>query len=465
MTTKPKLTKLDKLKAKYPKPYKDFPLFQHTSGQGYWAKKIRGRLHYFGPIEDWQAALTLYQQQREALYLGLNPDDFGHGSGDGRNGNSSILTVEDACNLFLESKERKVESGDMGRRMYEDYKAISVKIIKNFGAGRSVASLNSDDFDRLRAALSKTLTPVPLKNQINRTKAIFKYLYEADYIDKPVRWGIDFAAPSLRVIRVHKSQQPAKLYSAAEIKQLLTAAREPFRTMTLLGINCAFGNTDIAKLTWDKIDFEHSTINMPRSKTGIDRSAFLWPESVAALRALHAKSEKQKRFAGSRKNKNVLVFVTTFGNSWMTDSSGNTSLTAQYRLIIDDCKLHKRNRGFNSLRHTFETIAGNSRDQVAVDWVMGHVSQHISAEYRHGIDPDRVRDVCLFVRDWLFAKPVGKSTTKPVGKSKNDTKKTAKPSTKNRRSSTPKTPIRKGKSGVTGGVTQKNRTKAKSRKT
>jgi hypothetical protein len=39
-------TKLD-LSAKPNKPSPDFPLFAHNNGC--WAKKIRGRLHYFGP--------------------------------------------------------------------------------------------------------------------------------------------------------------------------------------------------------------------------------------------------------------------------------------------------------------------------------------------------------------------------------------------------------------------------------
>lgn len=72
-----------KANSKPDKPYKDFPLFPHDSGR--WAKKIRGKLHYFGRwntkqdnkivhVDDVgasaQQAVDLYNAQRDDLYAG-----------------------------------------------------------------------------------------------------------------------------------------------------------------------------------------------------------------------------------------------------------------------------------------------------------------------------------------------------------------------------------------------------------
>ncbi|MEM8495809.1 MAG: hypothetical protein AAF663_10540 [Planctomycetota bacterium] len=53
-------------------PYDDFPLSPHVAtGRGY--KKIRGKRHYFGPLDDWRGPLDRYTEQRNDLELGRTP--------------------------------------------------------------------------------------------------------------------------------------------------------------------------------------------------------------------------------------------------------------------------------------------------------------------------------------------------------------------------------------------------------
>ena len=54
-------------------------------------------------------------------------------------------------------------------------------------------------------------------------------------------------------------------------------------------------------------------------------------------------------------------------------------------------------------RYTFETVAGASKDQVAVDAIMGHVDTTMAGNYRERIDDDRLKAVVDHVHAWLFS--------------------------------------------------------------
>src|SRR3984893_7952125 len=90
------------------KPRPDFPLFPHATKR--WAKKIRGKLHYFGPWSDPQAALQKYLDQRDDLQAGRKPREKVEG-----------LTVRDLVNRFLTSKKRLADTGEITPRTFADY--------------------------------------------------------------------------------------------------------------------------------------------------------------------------------------------------------------------------------------------------------------------------------------------------------------------------------------------------------
>jgi hypothetical protein len=67
-------------------------------------------------------------------------------------------------------------------------------------------------------------------------------------------------------------------------------------------------------------------------------------------------------------------------------------------------KLHRPGINFYVLRHVCETIGGETGDQVATDYVMGHVKSDMASLYRERISDDRLRAVSDHLHGWLFAK-------------------------------------------------------------
>jgi hypothetical protein len=260
---------------KPPKPYADFPLFPHATGR--WAKKIRGKTHYFGPWGDADAALQLYVDQRDDLYAGRIPRSPQQG-----------LTVRDLCNAFLTSKQLLRDNGELKDRTFHDYHATCESIVKVFGRGRSVGDLAALDFERLRAALAKTRGLVSLGNEVQRVRMVFKYAFDQSLIEKPIRYGQTFKKPSLATVRKEKKRKTAangeRMIEAKALQMILKEAEQPMKAMVLLAINCGFGQTDLSSLPKSALHLKSGWIDYPRPKTGIDRRCPLWPEAELTLR-------------------------------------------------------------------------------------------------------------------------------------------------------------------------------------
>jgi integrase len=167
--------------------------------------------------------------------------------------------------------------------------------------------------------------------------------------------------------------------------------------MILLGINCGFGNADCGKLPLSAVDLDKGIIDFPRPKTGIARRCPLWPETVAAIRAALAIRPRPKT-----KEVAPLVFVTKYGRSWARTDPNSPMTRIMIELATALGITGRKGLGFYTLRHTFRTIADESKDQPAVDFIMGHVDASMAGHYRERIDDSRLLAVVEHVRSWLF---------------------------------------------------------------
>jgi integrase len=379
-TTGPTIGKTDPIKPA--KPYPQFPLTAHPAG--YWCKKIRGKLYYFGPWDDPEGALNKYLEQRDDLHAGRKPRE-----------NVGALTVKEMANDFLNAKKSLVDVGELSPRTWVEYKAMAGELVSHTGKARLVADLAPDDFAGLRNKLARKWGPHRLRKAVQYIRSMLKHAYDSGLIDRPVRLGPGFKRPTMKTLRLHRAKQGAMLFSAEEIHKLLDAAAPAMRTMILLGVNCGFGNNDCGMLPLSALDLDGGWVNFPRPKTGIHRRCPLWPETIAAIRDALAHRPEPKNPAHAE-----LVFITKYGKPWATDNDPAV-ITKEMRKLLNAVGINGH-RNFYCLRHTHRTVGDESRDQVACDAIMGHADPSMAAQYRERISDERLKAVTDHIHGWLF---------------------------------------------------------------
>lgn len=383
---------------KPPKPYPTFPLTPHASGA--WQKKINGTVRYFGKWgkvvkgkltriegDGWKEALELYEAQAADLHAGRVPKT--------KRGETKIA---DLCNRFFTTKTLAKDAGEITARTLDEYTATTDRIVAKFGKDRLVNDLSSEDFESLKVDLAKRYGPVRLGNEIQRVRTVFKYAYEAGLIDRPVRFGPSFVKPSKHVLRKHRASGGNKVFTSDEIRRLLKEAGTSLKAMILLGINCAFGNSDCGTLPLSVVDLKGRWIDYPRPKTGITRRCPLWPETFKAIKA----AIKDRPDPQDERDAD-LVFITKYGRPWSREGVSD-AITGEMTKLLHSLHINgRRGLGFYTLRHTFRTVADATKDRTAIRCIMGHSDDSMDANYTHGVEDHRLMEVAEHVHRWLFA--------------------------------------------------------------
>jgi integrase len=366
--------------------------FAHKTGR--WAKKCKGRLIYLGKIEDdpdGEAAWNHWLDIRDDARAGRDFRQFGE--------TDAALTVKALVNEFLNAKRLQIEAGEFSQRSHRELRTACERMAGVFGKSRSVANLKPADFERLRTEITKHCGPTRTKNEITRIKSAFRWAYKQGLIDKLPRYGAAFDPPSAKTIRLAKAAKGERLFSREEILSLLKLANVQQKARILLALNCGYGASDISSLPKSAIDLETGWIDFPRTKTGISRRCWLWPETRHALADAIAQRAPARDPAHDDR-----ALLTRYGQPLVRQYKGapRDEVARRFRKLLDKAGLADTGLSFYRLRHTHRTVADECGDQPACAVVMGHADNTMAGNYRQRVSDDRLRAVVDYVRSWLY---------------------------------------------------------------
>jgi integrase len=390
------------------KPRGSYPLTPHRNGQ--YCKKILGKIHYFGTVDDPDKALANYHRNCEGLHSGQIssvPKKLG------------AITLRELANEFLNVAAAKRDADRLAKRTFADYHRVCSLVIGELGCDFPVAAVTRERLGALHRRLSDGVSATTSDGRIGIARSLFKFAFDEELIEQPLRLKA-LARPERRVLRVDQAKRGRRHFFANEIRAFLGSASAPLRAMILLGINCGLGNTDIAKLTKDAIDFDRGWLDFPRPKTGVKRKCPLWPETTSAIQlAVQQQAQRGAIAAGVQH----LVFITRKGHPFVrseerVEGSGRPVVTehdaiaTSFKRLMTAQGITIRGLGFYGLRRSLETIGGETGHQVAVDHIMGHAptSGDMGAVYRQCVAESALRTVTDYVRAWLFGPEGGEAT-------------------------------------------------------
>jgi integrase len=341
-----------------------FPLTRHPTGQ--YSKKIHGKMYYFG--SDKQESLQRYI------------DQFSYLHGSNHNSQKPVndsMTLKQLSDMFLKYQFSKVKANVITAQHYNDQVNSLNKFMAFLGQRQRIKEISTLDLQNYKRKLEKQYSSSKhrLNLHISNLKTLFHWATKNDILKQIP--NIDAVSRSKIV------NKQRRIFTHDEINKLLAIADVKMKAMIWLGLNCGFGCTDCSELKWKHLDLVNGRVIFPRGKTGVPRNLPLWPETIAAPRAVPKRGK--------------LVFYTSKGNPFVRnvikiDVNGNEKYSPINSIATKFAKLIKRSgldvqkgTGFythpHQHRRTAATIAARSGDPFAIQRLLGHANLLMATRY------------------------------------------------------------------------------------
>lgn len=384
------------------KPRADFPLFAHPNGQ--WCRKHKAKPYYFGSWRDdpkGGAALRDWLLRKDGIEAGMD--------GLRVTGKTPALTLTELVGKYMAVRQTDLLAGHLADETFEDYRTELDKFVAHVGAGAQVSKMTPTVFASFAAVLieERKLGVHAMKRVTAYVKAMFNYAAREGWI-AAVNFGNSFKAPDTSPEAIAQTKIRAgedgeePIYTETQITALLSKATPAMTAMILLGVNCGFGPSDLARLKWSDIDFTTGRLTNKRGKTGIRREAYLWHRTRSALLALHRRdglifhTKTGRPVVGKQR-----VVKEKDGKKFVVRIKTTNAIAHPFNQLLEDVGV--TGLTFYNFRHTYRTHADNNRDSNAVSRTMGHALTGMARRYvRRPFRLKRLKRVALTARRYMF---------------------------------------------------------------
>ena len=402
-----------KNKGRKPRNPKTKPYFPH--GSGYWAAKLGGRLRY---LARWETPLP----EVERIYLERKAESEVAAARQAEAaavGCTGAITIKDIANLYINSRANDVAKEALSEITWSGYKRSLAWVTKHIGA-RPVDALGPRDFITLNEQIGAHYGAKQHQHVVGALRMALHWAAENDYIERVPKYGTEFKAPGIRQHRRERAAKAYKLFTAPEIRLLVEQAEPAWKAMILLGINCAYLQSDLAELPIRFQGNDQNTLDLgddpyirfDRPKTGVRWKCTLWPETVTALKRVIGKRTKGLVFVTRKGQPLVHSNMQYDAEGRLLKSTNCDAIGKRFRELCKKTGCYTKGVGFSSLRSTFETQSWQLQNlsvahQAAIHWVMGHVlsgpdTPRMADTYLQDVSTEALRLVTDKIRDWYL---------------------------------------------------------------